>query len=370
MIIFSLLALGLARGGQSARVERALILACALGSAAMNYAAADVSSARSVAAYVMPPVFLAIVTDRVIAVVRRHVLGMEAERSAWAALGRAALVAAGRWPGRPCCTGCGWSWRPGPRSAGLAACVLLATPLPGTSSLGLVLDPVRDRPGRQPARPARGAPVSLHGPGRRLAAAQEEFRTELGGVREAVRTETSAVREASPHGGGQRGPVDARRGPRGARRGSSRAAASGTSSPPRAWPAASAPRRRNSARSIDSVREAVRTETSAVRETLRTRSSTAVRDAARTAEDAARSRPRRGGGRARRPDPRCHPQRRAVDTGLRRADDPHGIRPLLVRESRAGRPRAGTHRTLPDTHPTETTSGADNPAPADPEEAS
>ena len=76
MIVFSLLALGLARAGQSARIERALIVVCALGSAAMNYAAADVTSARSVAAYVMPPVFLAIVTDRVVAVVRRHVLGM------------------------------------------------------------------------------------------------------------------------------------------------------------------------------------------------------------------------------------------------------------------------------------------------------
>ena len=92
MVIFSLLALGLARGRQAAPIERTLIVACALGSAAMNYGAADVTSARSVAAYVMPPVFLAIVTDRVIAVVRRHVLGMDGERSAWAALGRAALV--------------------------------------------------------------------------------------------------------------------------------------------------------------------------------------------------------------------------------------------------------------------------------------
>ena len=105
MIIFSLLALGLARGGQSARVERALILVCACGSAAMNYGAADVSSARSVAAYVMPPVFLAIVTDRVIAVVRRHVLGMDAERSAWAALGRAALLRPGRRREGASCTG-------------------------------------------------------------------------------------------------------------------------------------------------------------------------------------------------------------------------------------------------------------------------
>ena len=90
MAIFSLLALGLAMAGQSARVERALIVACALGSAGMNYAAANGGSPRSVAAYIMPPVFLAIVVDRVVAVVRRHVLG-DADRSAWSGVGRVAL---------------------------------------------------------------------------------------------------------------------------------------------------------------------------------------------------------------------------------------------------------------------------------------
>ena len=52
MAILTLLALGLAMAGQAARIERALIVACALGSAAQNYAAADVASPRSVAAYV------------------------------------------------------------------------------------------------------------------------------------------------------------------------------------------------------------------------------------------------------------------------------------------------------------------------------
>jgi hypothetical protein len=129
MVIFSLLALGLARAGQSARVERALILVCAVGSAAMNYAAADVSSLRSVAAYVMPPVFLAIVTDRVIAVVRRHVLGMEAERSAWAALGRAALAALAI-PGKAVLYGLRLVLAPRSTLGGVRRCVLLATPLP------------------------------------------------------------------------------------------------------------------------------------------------------------------------------------------------------------------------------------------------
>jgi hypothetical protein len=90
MAIFSLLALGLARAGKSAKVERALVLACAAGSAAMNYAASDVSSPRSALAYLAPPLFLAVVVDRVVAVVRRHVLGDD-EGSPWSVFGRAAL---------------------------------------------------------------------------------------------------------------------------------------------------------------------------------------------------------------------------------------------------------------------------------------
>jgi hypothetical protein len=89
MTIFALLALGLAMAGQSARIERAAVVACALASAGMNYAAASVASPRSVVAFVMPPIFLALAVDRVVAVVRRHVMG-DAERSAWSALGRLA----------------------------------------------------------------------------------------------------------------------------------------------------------------------------------------------------------------------------------------------------------------------------------------
>ena len=57
----------------------------------MNFAAADPASWRSVAAYVAAPVFLAVITDRVIAVIRQHVLPMDTE-SAWAPLGRAVLA--------------------------------------------------------------------------------------------------------------------------------------------------------------------------------------------------------------------------------------------------------------------------------------
>jgi Protein of unknown function (DUF2637) len=95
MVIFTVLALGLARAGKPARTERALILACSIGSAAMNYAAANTASPRSVLAYVAAPVLLAVVVDRVVAVIRRHVLADD-EKSPWAPLAwfLAALVRA------------------------------------------------------------------------------------------------------------------------------------------------------------------------------------------------------------------------------------------------------------------------------------
>jgi hypothetical protein len=87
MIIFAKLAFDLARAGQSARTERALVVACSIGSAGMNYLAADTASPRSVVAYTTAPVFLAVVVDRVVAVVRRLVSG-NADGSPWQVLGR------------------------------------------------------------------------------------------------------------------------------------------------------------------------------------------------------------------------------------------------------------------------------------------
>ncbi|HXC62864.1 MAG TPA: hypothetical protein VNZ67_00835 [bacterium] len=89
MIIFSVLALGLARKGLGAPAERAAIVACAAASAFMNWTAADQASVRSVAVYVAAPILLALTTDRTISVVRRHVLGMKDDASPWARLGRA-----------------------------------------------------------------------------------------------------------------------------------------------------------------------------------------------------------------------------------------------------------------------------------------
>jgi hypothetical protein len=128
MAVFSLLALGLAMVGQSARIERALIVVCAVASAGQNYAAADVTSPRSVAAYVLPPLFLALVVDRVVAVVRRHVLG-ETERSVWAAVGRGVAVAA-KGLGLVLLYLLRFVLAPPSTGAGLRRVVLIATPLP------------------------------------------------------------------------------------------------------------------------------------------------------------------------------------------------------------------------------------------------
>src|SRR5260370_12838614 len=132
MIVFSLLGLGLARAGKSSRTERALIMVCAGLSAVMNYAAADVSSPRSVAAYVLAPVFLAIVVDRVIAVIRRHVLGDE-EDSAWTTLGRA-VVAAVKLAGLVVLYSLRFVLAASETAAGVRRMVLDAAPLPGTAA--------------------------------------------------------------------------------------------------------------------------------------------------------------------------------------------------------------------------------------------
>ena len=156
MTIFSLLALGLAMAGQPARTERGLIIACAAGSAAMNYAAANDRSPRSVAAFVLPPVFLAIVVDRVVAVVRRHVLG-DTDRSAWTGFGRVVLYGLRFLLAAPT------------TAKGLRRWVLVATPLPDPSTAAL--SPVTSN---VPALPAAvtpgnaGVPTATPGPEARV----------------------------------------------------------------------------------------------------------------------------------------------------------------------------------------------------------
>jgi hypothetical protein len=129
LIIFSLLALGLARAGLPAKTERALVLVFAAGSALMNYAASDVSSPRSVAAYVMPPIALAIVVDRCVAATRRHVLGMRDGRSPWAVAGTAAARVA-RFAGLSALYALRLLVDRRGTCAGIRAVILNATPLP------------------------------------------------------------------------------------------------------------------------------------------------------------------------------------------------------------------------------------------------
>jgi hypothetical protein len=128
MAIFSLLALGLARAGKPARTERVLIMACAGASAVMNFAAANDASPKSVLAYVMPPVFLAVVADRVVSVARRHVLG-EDERSPWLAAATVVLYTL-RLVLAPPST-----------AAGLRRWLLLKTPLPAPRAPAVVPAP-------------------------------------------------------------------------------------------------------------------------------------------------------------------------------------------------------------------------------------
>jgi hypothetical protein len=128
MAIFSLLALGLAKAGKPARVERVLIIACAGASGVMNFAAANDASPKSVLAYVMPPVFLAVVADRVVSVVRRHVLGQD-ERSPWLAAAPLVLYALRLVLALPS------------TAAGLRRWLLLKTPLPAARAPAMALMP-------------------------------------------------------------------------------------------------------------------------------------------------------------------------------------------------------------------------------------
>jgi hypothetical protein len=128
MIVFTLLALGLSRAGKSARAERALILACAAASSYMNVAAADVASPRSVTAYAIAPIALAVVVDRVVAVIRRHVLA-DQEASAWSTVGRGAAAVA-RLAGLVLLYCLRFALAPPQTARGLRRMVLDAAPLP------------------------------------------------------------------------------------------------------------------------------------------------------------------------------------------------------------------------------------------------
>ena len=88
--IFAFLGLAKARQGKPAHIERALNIACAIGSGFMNVLGSDLASPRSVAVYVLPPVLYAATSDRLIAVVA-SAYGL-ATRSLWGMAGKAAGV--------------------------------------------------------------------------------------------------------------------------------------------------------------------------------------------------------------------------------------------------------------------------------------
>jgi hypothetical protein len=91
MGIFTLLALGLARAGKPSPIERLCVIGCAAGSALMNLAATNPADPRAVLVYVVPALFLALVVDRVVSVVRRHYWDEDDSGSAWSQLGRVML---------------------------------------------------------------------------------------------------------------------------------------------------------------------------------------------------------------------------------------------------------------------------------------
>jgi hypothetical protein len=128
MVVCALLALGMACAGQAARVARLQVVVFAGLSAGMNYLAADVASARSVAVYVMPPAVFAVCTDQVISVVRRFGLGIT-EDSAWTVLGRSALAAA-RLAGIIVLYSLRLVLAPAETAKGLRRMVLAAAPIP------------------------------------------------------------------------------------------------------------------------------------------------------------------------------------------------------------------------------------------------
>jgi hypothetical protein len=204
MAIFSLLALGLARAGQPARAERVLIMACAAASGVMNYAAANDASPKSVLAYVMPPVFLAVVADRVVSTARRHALGQD-ERSPWLAAARSAAYAV-RLVLAPPST-----------AAGLRRWLLLKTPLPPTRESTMTRTPRPKAIGgnRGPAGPRAKSKTARflalveqrHGPLSDMPADRvspvctqlaPEMGLDAGAARTALRKAVLAARDGSP----------------------------------------------------------------------------------------------------------------------------------------------------------------------------
>jgi hypothetical protein len=138
-VIFALLGLAHARMGRSARIERTLNIACALGSAAMNVLASNLGSPRSVAVFVLPAVLYAACSDRLIATVG-HAYGVQ-DPSLWRWLGTGLLY-------------------------GLRAVVAFPSTAMGLRRKLLAATPLPEAPVKEPVKtPAQALPVAPAGDG-------------------------------------------------------------------------------------------------------------------------------------------------------------------------------------------------------------
>jgi hypothetical protein len=147
-VIFALLGLAHARMGRSARIERTLNIACALGSAAMNVLASDLGSPRSVAVYVLPAVLYAACSDRLIATVG-HAYGVQ-DPSLWRWLGTGLLYGLRAVVAFPS------------TALGLRRKLLAATPLPEAPNRAPVKAPAQALTTPPAGEPAQVTPVKTN----------------------------------------------------------------------------------------------------------------------------------------------------------------------------------------------------------------
>jgi hypothetical protein len=143
LMIFSLLALGLARKGLNAIVARWGVILMACLSASMNLAAATDGDWRSVLTYCGPSILLAFVVDTTVSVIKKHYLGMRSEPSPFMQLARV-LVKAGGCLGLVVLYGLRLLLAPIETPKGLRRMVLNATPLP-EAPVAITVVPVRPK---------------------------------------------------------------------------------------------------------------------------------------------------------------------------------------------------------------------------------
>ena len=139
LMVFSLLALGLARKGLNAIVARWGVICMAGLSAAMNYAASNGGDWRSVLTYCGPSVLLAFVVDTTVSVIKKHYLGMRGEASPFVQLGHV-LAKVSRSLAVIILYTLRFILAPVETPVGLRRLVLLATPLPDAPPKAAVVD--------------------------------------------------------------------------------------------------------------------------------------------------------------------------------------------------------------------------------------